>query len=293
VDARRLIRSGLVVTLAVSSACSGYRPGKLRCDTDAWEWANDPARWAQEADGDGRFDVSTEWPLVTGVSGSWAADSGQYVQHETMAADSAVVARDWAGDVELLDGGDLRFEGSYTTVDILDVTTVWDVQLARVECVQSHTFTSGRDTRFGTYTFSEGSFVESDLLLAADGHQTTRDMTYRADGSASWSQVLDYGTYVEEQEGVEDWTAGNGSGDFTGVGDGFSLVGDFVYTRDGSITYHYVLTPPIGNDKTYDYTLDYSGNGSGTVEYSDGSVCDFVQEDGAQTCDCGDGPGIC
>jgi hypothetical protein len=247
--------------------------GGKACDTDAYSWADTPARWAAEAKG-GAIDVETEWSWFDSVTGSWDERSGN-IELERQMADDAFVSRfDFDGDVVLDGGGDFHFEGTTTIEDGGGELEYWE-QGAWLGC---HVTYRSEDELFLTERWAtlgadeiEGEDLRTNLV---DAYGVEATWTRTADEYEEDVEFVgDFGWDEGTQHLVEAWTEGTSVRElrFETRQDYFEELQDTA--MDGSFDYSSSARID-GVEYTFEYSVDEDGEGTGKLKFKGDPACD-------------------
>ncbi len=268
--------------------------GQPACEVSTdheWKWS--PVRFVIAADNDGTFEVGTGWDNYPVISGSWGEESLAYEEHAQPGTGSSIESLDEVGTLEVLQGGDYRQDVTQTIVDVHDVETTVDYQVARTGCVESMRVI-GDDYQYDqTSKFYVDRYRTVGMILWTDGTSTYEE-TVHEDGAWSGDSTF-VGVDLEETQHREgDWTADHFVTDFDGDGDGFTYDGTREDFLDGSSHLVYTGHFEDGYWWKYDETVDYDGNGSGTYTNSNDTECELTYVENELSCDCnGDEEGPC
>ncbi|MFK7931555.1 MAG: hypothetical protein AB8H79_25470, partial [Myxococcota bacterium] len=190
--------------------------------------------------------------------------------------------------------GDLDIIGESSAEDILGVTTNSQFRIERIGCQKESSYRYfsdlvGRErTETGTYSGTQYDYTQ---VTDIDGFDYTVTGSRWTDTSyeQAYSYDADTQTYTGTETGsVEDRTSSREYTQTFSTRNGeVKRVGTIVTGPDGSSERSYVQTSQ--NQSTeWTYTLDYAGNGSGTVS-GDGFTCDLTYQNDNCTYRCPSG----
>ncbi len=255
----------------------------LACDADYFDWAGGIATWVAEGKGDGSFDVDPAGGFETRVVGEYSLETGDIEYEISYAGDAWVGSAQASGYGFVQTNGDVDTEITIVRTDVLgdEYTTVERVE--RTGCEEVRWYSDGDDI----FRVDEGTYTD-------DGFEYSIQTPYGG-GEGVLSSDL---TYVESQEeSTADYTY---SAEIEGDGDGYRVAqfdesgadydssGEREDFPDGSVHWDYAYSTVDGT-YYWDYTVDYYGDGTGTLEGS-GFNCEveFSGWDCVASCDDGE-----
>ena len=269
--------------------------GQPSCEASTdYEWDWSPVRFVIAADGDGTFEVGTGWKDFPVISGSWGEESSAYEEHAQPGTGSYYASIDTVGTLELMRGGDYRYDVTVTSVDVHDVEWSAEVQLARTGCIEGLREIGDDYQVDRTAEFGEDGYETSNFQIGTDGTIATYEESFGMDGaySADITFVDAAGGEVQDVEG--DWTTNHYLIDYAGHGEKHTYEGTSEKFLDGS--YLWTYTGHFDGDDYwwhYDLSLDYDESGSGTYTNSEDIECELTYVEGDMSCDCNQGDGPC
>jgi hypothetical protein len=282
----KLLGWGIAASLLALGGCGGNGPAACKI-SDALDWSDDPVRWAREADGDGNFAVQTGWAVQTTMQGNWNAEAHAYRVEATYDNDSYLESSVTEGFLEVLSGGDYRMDVEVETEDENGERWSFDLQSARVGCVESHV--SEHDD--GRISLSEvslgvGEYGYTSNVVTADGGAYTQQGTIFQDGTAEeegeFVTLDEQGTFEEES----DWIEFEGRRQTWGEADDYEYDQVVEWEVDGTNHYEIAVDDDDYGQYEWDYTIDYDGNGGGTLTYDDGTECEVTFDEWVRSIDC-------
>jgi hypothetical protein len=209
--------------------------GQPSCEASTdYEWDWSPVRFVIAADKDGSFDVGTGWDDFPVITGSWSEGSSAYREHAQPGAGSYYASLDTVGTLDLMQGGDFRYDVTVTSVDVHDVRTSVEAQVARTGCIEGLREIGDDYQLDRTAEYSEDGYETSNFQVSPDGTTATYDESFGKDGAYAadiWFIALD-GEEVQAIEG--DWTTNHYTNDFHGNGDGYTYEGNDETFMDGT-----------------------------------------------------------
>jgi len=214
--------------------------------------------------------------------GTYSLETGDIEYEISYAGDSWVESATATGYGVVRTNGDLDTEVEIVRTDVLgDEYTIVE-RTQRTGCDEVRWYSDGDDV----FRVDEGTYT-------SDGLEYVFATPYGG-GEGLVSPDLTYTEYVEESDGSYSYEA-----EVEGDGDGYRATAfdesDSDYTAegeredfaDGSVHFDYEFTAD-GTTYDWDYTVDYYGNGSGTLE-GGGFECDVDFDEGDCTLSCDDG----
>jgi hypothetical protein len=280
---------------------AGCRPGfeldpEPSCNAPMFDWTGGLTFQVLRGPGDGTFDYDPRGDDVTERRGAYDFDTGAFSWEDRFAAESyrSFSVADGFGTVEA--SGDLDLTYTTSSVDRRGVEELWHLQEERVGCVEKGTAADGEGqilrwellygarslSRFETREYAHGGSVvravteHADLSYEGEGRHAERGYL------ETWAETGDLGTGYSRQDFANQWDDGTRG---AGVTERFG---------DGSRHVHQWYTDPLQVSWTWDFTVSYDGDGSGSVEI-DGAPCAVSYWDWQCTLRCGEGdrPSAC
>lgn len=248
------------------------------CDEDFLDWHGGLTRHLLQGAGTGRFDYDPAGALVTQVQGEYDLETGDFTWEEAFHSDHWRESRQAEGYGYAQTNGDLDIAYTLTTTDINEDRFAVDVRDVREGCdVTRRLSTSEVEVwHFGTY---DGGVYEY------RDEETVQGAPWVVEGvlepSGDWVESLDFSTtglsYVYEEEGDD---AGYSIRDWVQTQEGTAFEGYTERFVDGTehTSYEYMVD---GERITWEYTVDYDGNGEGSVA---GCDLDYVEFECFITC---------
>jgi hypothetical protein len=282
------MRVGLLF-LAVTG-CVGedrFRIADASCGEAFTAWHEDLTFHILQGDGSGAFSYDPRGEARSKIGGSYSLNSGDFDWDVSYSDDHYLVSRSVEGGGVARTNGDLDIEYTVTSIDIADETYTTDVRYWRTGCdVTRWTALDGSDTDAVIEgTFAGGVFEYTETYPLSDGGEliTTgerrSDLTY----SESYDAEVDGVSYESSTEG--DLATGYSRDDFVTTTSDYKQTGYSEDWRDGRRHVFFDVDYGSSGVETWDYEVDYFGNGEGTVS-GDGYECavDFDEYDCTYQC---------
>jgi len=255
--------------------------GKPSCAQKNYTWTDDLTRHLLNGRRDATFDYDPDTQVVRRINGSYDLLTGDFSWKERYHADhfrkkSEVVGYGYADS-----NGDLDIEYALQVTDVLGVQTTSVVRLEREHCKVTKRVTDedGELTwEFGKYWGEAYNFRTEQVV---DGAPWTVYGVDEDDGS--FTRTLDWAT-SSESYGYEEQGDGEGYSRRDWEQDDGRFIVGYQETWLSGRTHEYYTV----EGATWDYTLNYEGNGEGTYTEDD-SECELTFV--AHECyyDCGGG----
>lgn len=243
-------------------------------------------------DGGRSFDHVPDSPLIDRVVGTYDLVTGVFGWSTTYADGYRVLRDDVAGTGTAYVDGDLDLDYTITTQLRGNKRTVNRVRELRLGC----------DVQRVTYNRNDELVATEVGTVQADGYHYVRTRTERGvlvdtegvlagDRTRTEAEAWRSGRYQYAHTRTDDGL-GKVTTDFEEVDDGVQSAGTVVDRFDGSSRHQFTATDS-GATLTWDYVVEASGNGEGTLEVSppngNSYECDVVFEDFACFVEC---PGL-
>ena len=271
------MRVGLLI-LAMSG-CAGEERFKISdasCGEGFTAWHEDLTFHILQGSGDGAFSYDPRGDARSSISGSYSLTSGDFDWDVSFAEDHYLVSRTIEGGGVARTNGDLDIEYSITSTDIAEDTYTRDVRYWRTGCeiTQWTALDDGDDAVIeGTFTGGVLEYVETYPLSNGGELVTTGERRSDLTFSESYDTEIDGVSYKSDTEG--DLATGYVRDDFVTETSDYVQRGYSENWRDGR--QHVNFDADYGSDgvQTWDYEVDYFGNGTGTVS-GDGFECSLT-----------------
>ncbi len=287
------MRLVILSTLLLLTGCLGGETFRIKdssCPADFTDWTGGLTYHLLQGSGDGSFSYQPSGNVEREIVGDYDLSTGDFqwvVSYAPAHYRTSTVAEGYGyantdGDLDVL----------YTLVetDILDSSRTTEVRTIREGCDvdqisrvagagydvhHSGTYTKGQyayedSVDVGTYSYALDAVLGSDQTLEASLLQSDKGYEYTADRIAD----LDEGT------SRTDWVQQNKEDDLTFQGYDETWL-------DGRRHTHYSFDYE-GDTITWDYTVDYRGDGTGTYEQP-GLECDITFQSWECTMQCSNG----
>jgi hypothetical protein len=287
----------VIVSVSVLG-CSSETSFKIKnasCSEDFTSWYPGLSGHILRGSGDGAFDYDPSGEVVERLNGDYSLESGDFSWDVVYHPDHFLVSSQVIGYGYAKGNGDLDVVGSETKTDVVDQTWTVEFRTIREGCdvdnrrrfmsdgetyervergsFESSGYTFTRTTEFDTYTETQTGTIAQDLTFA---RETLIDIEGYYSSSTETGD-LGNGTTMESflQEVQDD-------------GQTITYEGEIDSELDGSRQVKYDIKVPGENTATWDYLIDYYGDGGGT--YTSGSTqCDIEFRSGDCFYDCGGG----
>ncbi|MBN2801215.1 MAG: hypothetical protein JXX28_18895 [Deltaproteobacteria bacterium] len=263
-------------------ATGGFFIKDRSCDVKLSKWSGDLTQHLLEGGGDGDWGYDPDGLLKAKVGGEYDFVTGDFSYTLTYAPEHWRVSSSADGYGYANRNGDLDVAFDMVTEDVQGDAWQVGVRTQRVGCEETQILHYDAVDAITEGTYTAAGFDYTETLDYSDGGQVTEGLV-RPDGTwtqevtqagAGWSQVAD----IEgDADGYSrsDWSYQASDSEASGFTESF---------LDG--TQHTAYD--ISGGASWDYTVDYLGDGSGT--YRDGSFsCDLSYDRGECTASCNDG----
>lgn len=251
------------------------------CETGYLEWAGGLTHHLVEGRPDGTFDYDPAGLVESRIVGAYDLSSGDFEYDVEYHPDHYRAGTTVEGYGYAATNGDLDVEYTLTTTDVLGAGWSIDVRDKRVGCEVARRVDYSNATVWHEGEFFADRYEYTDSEEVDGAPWVVHGVSY-PDGS--WVEELDYlgpsETYRFDQEGTGD---GYSRRDWTLVDNATIYSGYTEYFLEGGRHVHYDV-----DGVTWDYTVDYEGDGSGTLTGS-GYDCDLTFTDGDCAYDCASG----
>jgi len=272
--------------LLAGCSSEGFYVRGESCNTKYLKWGGGLTYHLLQGKSDGTFDYDPKGAVMTRLVGSYDLHTGDFSWNTEFNPDHWRTARTVEGYGYAYTNGDLDIEYTITTTDINAVDYEAAVREKRVGCTVNRrtSYEFGEVFHHGTWFDKEYQYTDEDEY---QGSPWIVEGVLRDD--YTWTESLDFSgsglTYDYEENGDED---GYARRDWTQVSSGSTFDGYTETFLDGGEHTYYT----VNGSGTWDYTVDYNGNGSGT--YSEpGLDCDLTFTEGNCTYNCGGDTGSC
>ena len=286
---------GLVLTGVVIAGCGsdGFKIRKASCDNKFFDWAPGLTHHILQGDGDGDFDYDPTGDALARVWGSYDLNTGDFSWEVATAQNHYLRSRVIEGYGYADMNGDLDIVGTTVTTDVLDDSWESQFRIQRNGCEMDERirFESDGETyeqvetgTFGSegYEYTQSTDYE-DYIRTVTG-ELRPDLSYSETAEVSvsgYSRIAEIEGSHATGESREDFVTEDSQGDAPYSLDGF--IDRFI---DGGRHVAYDVSSPGTDTGTWDYEIDYEGNGSGT--YSEPSFsCDLTFTNFECSYDCG------
>lgn len=270
------------------------------CEHEPWEWYGDPLQAVMQADEDGAFDYDPPGELVTGRSGFYDFDSGDFAWDNSYLPEYYGVTGRVEGYGTVFQDGDLDLLYRTTFVDVLGEESQARVRTQRQGCTETMSSwsielgadldaTPDEDPFSWTLEIVSDDRVEALAELEGDGTVVNYQRIWSSDLKTETTFSAQDGSSLGQTLMNDD---GTGSGSQEIYGDEIDAYYEIEYFLDGGqriVVNGFVA----GTNQLYqecDYTSTYEGEGSGTCSYyTEGGDLDCDLEFDASSCvlDCG------
>ncbi len=256
------------------------------CDEDFLGWHGGLTRHILQGPGDGSFDYDPEGLAEARIAGAYDLATGDFDYEVSYDPSHWRSGTSIAGYGYAKTNGDLDIEYTTFTTDIRARTFSAEVRERRTGCdvVRRTTYGEEEEWHFGTYAPDRYTYRDESIY---NGEPWIVTGTLFSD--LSYTDRLQYAstslTYTYTEEGDAD---GYSRRVFTQVSSGSRFEGYIERFLDGS---EHVFYTGVSTG-TWDYTLDYDGDGTGT--YSEGgATCTLTFTGGNCRYDCSGSTGQC
>ncbi|MBW1877458.1 MAG: hypothetical protein JRJ84_03760 [Deltaproteobacteria bacterium] len=272
--------------LLVGCGGDGFYVSGESCNTKYLKWGGGLTYHLLQGKSDGSFDYDPDGAVSTRVVGSYDLVTGDFFWGTEFHPDHWRMARMVEGYGYAATNGDLDITYSVTTTDINDTDYDATIREERVGCevTRRTTYDTAEIWHTGTFFDHEYQYTDEDDY---EGVPWLVEGVVRSD--YTWTETLDFNgaglDYEYEENGDGD---GYARRDWSQISDGTSFEGYTESFLDGAEHVYYV----VDGEGTWDYTVDYNGNGTGT--YSEpGLDCDLTFTGGDCTYNCNGDTGSC
>lgn len=286
------MRPVLLSTLILAGCLGGesFRIRDASCPADFTDWTGGLTYHLLQGSGDGSFSYDPEGDVEREISGEYDLSTGDFEWDVTYAPAHYRTSTQVDGYGYANTNGDLDVLYTVVDTDVLGASRSTEIRTIREGCevdqlrrvdgagydiVHSGTYAAGlyvyEDTvEVGSYSYALEGSLRSDHTLEADLEQTDSDYEYTGQRTAD---LLEGSSRTDWEHRV--------------------LAEDLIYAgydetwMDGREHRHYSVDYE-GDTITWDYTVDYRGNGTGTYSQS-GLQCDMTYQSWSCTMECSNG----
>lgn len=261
----------------------------LSCDAGFLAWNNDLTYAVVQGDGDGSFSFDPPGRVEVEREGQYDLYDGDFIFDvrfdQAHWRTSSVVE----GFGYVKQNGDLDIQGTSAFTDVLGEYWTLEFDSERTGCDEATAYRDPDGDDAANEWWIAGSYVRDAFEYEATyegGEDWVITGTRRSDQTSTEYQSYDAGGTVADYVIDED-ADGNSVSDWEEITPDYEAIGTTEVDIAGTAHYDYVLTAD-GTDYHWDYTVDYGGDGEGTVEI-EGTTCDIWFDDWECTYDCGGG----
>lgn len=276
--------------------------GDFACEYEPWEWYGDPLQSVLQADEGGAFNYDPPGELVTGRSGFYDFDSGDFAWENAYLPGYYGVSGRVEGYGTVFDTGDLDLLYRTVFADVLGEESHGRVRTERQGCTETMSSwaiepgadldtTPAEDPFTWTLTIVSDDRVEALAEVEGDGTRVDYERVWTSDLKTETRFSAQDGSYLGQTVMSDD---GTGSGTQEVYGDEIDAFYAIDFYLDGGrrIVVEGYLAGTNDLYQECDYTTSYAGEGSGTCSYyTESGDFDCVIEFDESSCvlDCGSG----
>jgi len=269
----------LVACVALLGGCGKVfklKQKKLTCTEPFHTWGAGLVTHVNQGKGNGEFDYEPLDPRIDRVTGAFDLSTGDFFWDEEFVEDFYVTKNEVDGYGTIWNDGDLDIEYDVTAELRNEEEHNYRVREQRLGCEMEKWIDQDIEGQPDPTEVWEGEFTDGGyeyvhkfghygLLMEAEG---------RTEDDFSYEETLSY-----DEDGVEiDWyEEGDGEGEVRREFEeriGGVLEGFWERKPDGDLEVDYEYTPLGSQKQSWEYELDYEGDGSGTVTLGNVS-CDL------------------
>lgn len=288
------MRTLFLVPFVCVVACGGtfeIDTKEQTCAEDIFSWSGGLTRHVLEGGGTGAFDYDPATPGHQRIEGAYDFETGAFNYALTWEDGFVRTVERFQGQGMLWLDGDMDIEYTHTIERADGTSEVVTVREQRFGCELSVQRIGEESVSYvyGTYD--------------ANGQQVQREYPVGANLIVTTGRANKDGTYEERVQDFEGeryrltysetgTVAGDATRSFVDTFDDVTIEGEWSRGAGGTTAYTYAVSGG-GYDETWDFVLDLSGTGTGTVDIG-GTVCDLEVE--AFACErkrCGELRGSC
>ena len=277
---------GWAILVLLSPGCATWLDQEPACRFNAYDWSDDVLSNVMAGEGDGSFDLDPEDTPRSNVSGSYNVNTGDYDWSIRYAKQYFLKTGEVAGYGTAYHNGNLDILQTSSFTDTLGDEYIVNERTLRQGCAMT-TETWTADDQSDLITQSGKYTSDSEYLWEGELSGYTWTGSRHANLSRTETFKADDGTYYSQQTAKPE---GIVEGDLEYSDSGSDYAGTTLRRFDGGQEFKLTVTEGGQQSATIVGDYDYSGEGSETYTYPDGSTCTVtVESSGACAYTCSDG----